>query len=106
MKPSDLPKEKPRVDLNTLPPEIELKATGEAMQEAAQGKTGGLVIAFATRDGQSFKQKYSAMHSQALIDALDQLKVKDTVDLQKSWYQYKMTNFRMGFPRYIPVKKL
>lgn len=106
MKPTEIPREKPRVELKDLPPDNELIAIMEEQREAKDGKTGGLLITFKDRKGNEFTQKYSPMHGESLATAMRELKISDTAELQKTWCKYKMTNFRMGYPRYIPVKKV
>jgi hypothetical protein len=103
---SEIPKEKPRLELATLPPENELKAVKEEMREAKEGKTGGLVITYVNREGKEFPQKYGSMAGAALVAALEKMNLGDTTDLQKNWYHYVMTSFRAGYPRYIPDKKV
>lgn len=63
------------------------------------------MITFKQRDGKTFVQKYSAMHGETLYNALKSIGAKDTQDLQKGWGWYKLTNFRVGYPRYIPFIK-
>lgn len=105
MKLKELPREKPRIELKDLPPTNVLKAVGEEVKEAQEGKTGGLVISFIQKDGKQFSQKYGKLHGDTLAEALDRLGLRDTTDLQVTWYQYEMKTFRAGFPRYIPFKK-
>ena len=102
----DIPSEGAKIDLANLPQEMLLMATEETMQEAAQGKTGGLVITFKLDDGRTFKQKYSKVSGAELAAAMKRLKLKDTLDLQKAWYKYKLTQMRIGFPRMLPVEKV
>jgi hypothetical protein len=45
------------------------------------------------------------MHGRALKTALEKLGLKDTKDLQKDFYVYKLVHFRQGFPRLIPTAK-
>lgn len=106
MKPSELPKQKPRADLKTIPPEQELLAVSEEMKTDKRGKTDCLYIVFQQRDGKILTQKYSNYHTETLIKALFDLKLEDTKQLQERWYKYKQVDFDMGNPRYIPVKKV
>jgi len=103
---SEIPEEAPRLELATLPPEIEALALNEEVKEAQPNKTGGLVITFKTRQGESFPQKYSKISGAALKHALAELGYDGTEPLFKSWHLYKMQTFRTGFPRYIPVKRV
>jgi hypothetical protein len=102
----DIPSEGEKLDLTKLPQELTAIATEEKMQEAAGGKTGGLVITLKTKAGQTFNQKYSKMSGAVLAAALKKLKLEDTLDLQKAWYKYVKTDMRMGFPRMIPTEKV
>lgn len=110
MKINQIPVETPRVDLSTLPPENELIAISEEYVEAREvdgkPKVGGLIIRFKQRDGKQFPQKYSKISGAALVKAMEKLGIKDTEELQKNWYKYKLTPMRTGYPRYIPIKKL
>jgi hypothetical protein len=100
-----IPSEGERMELQDLPKDNVLKAVAEKVTEAQPNKTGGLVITFEQKDGKQFPQKYSKISGKALIDAMIKLNLKDTVDLQKSWYLYTLVSFRTGYPRYIPVKR-
>lgn len=102
---TDIPAEEPRIELSDLPAEVELKATGEHMVSAGEGKVGGLVIDYTLRDGRTFSQKYTKVSGAVLGTALRQLKLKDTEDLQKAWYVYALTPMRIGFARMIPIRK-
>jgi hypothetical protein len=102
----DIPSEGEKLDLAQLPKELIAIATGEKMQEAAGGKTGGLVISYKLKNGQTFNQKYSKMSGAVLAAALKRLKLDDTLNLQDAWYKYQKTDMRMGFPRMIPVEKV
>ena len=102
----DIPSEGEKLDLAQLPKELIAIATGEKMQEAAGGKTGGLVISYKLKNGQTFNQKYSKMSGAVLAAALKRLKIDDTLGLQDAWYKYQKTDMRMGFPRMIPVEKV
>ena len=103
---SDIPSEGAKLDLANLPQELTLIATEEKMQDAVAGKTGGLVITYKLEDGRMFNQKYSKVSGAELAVALKALKVRDTVELQKAWYKYKLTNMRIGFARMIPIEKV
>jgi hypothetical protein len=108
---TDIEEEKPRWDLKELPDEIVLKAVDEKITEDIKDatgrvvKAGGIVIAFVDRQGKPLRQKYSKMHGRALKTALEKLGLKDTKDLQKDFYVYKLVHFRQGFPRLIPTAK-
>lgn len=102
----DIPAEGERIDLKELPREAELMAVSEKYKEPAEGSTGGLVITFKLRDGRTFPQKYSPVSGAVLARAMKKLKIKDTEDLQKDWYNYELTAMRIGLPRMIPVKKV
>jgi hypothetical protein len=103
---NEVPTEKPRIDLATLPNTMVLKAVREEYRQATEGKTGGLVIWYETEDGKQFPQKYSKIHGSALKNALFKLGFQTTEDLQNWWCEYEKTSFRTGFPRMIPVKKI
>jgi hypothetical protein len=49
-------------------------------------------------------QKYSPMHIDALAEALEKLKVKNTVELIGKTLKFKSKNFRIGNPRWLPVE--
>lgn len=109
MKLKDIPVKK-QADITTLPQENELILINTEYREPskdAQGKakTGGLVVRFQDRAGFEVPQKYSALSYAALVEAMTKLGYEDTDDL-KSWHRYKLTAFRMGYPRYLPFKKL
>jgi hypothetical protein len=106
MKPSDLPKPKPRADLESAPPEQDLIAVSEEMKTDKRGKPDCLYIVFQQRDGKVLTQKYTDFHTDELLKALKELKLEDTTKLQENWYRYKQVGFSVGNPRYIPVKKL
>jgi hypothetical protein len=103
---SEIPEQQPRIKLEALPPEIEAKVVGEKMKEASQGKTGGLILEFITRDGKHFTQKYSAMSGAQLKRALRALKYTNTEPLKTDFHHYVMTTFDMGYPRYLPDKRV
>jgi hypothetical protein len=105
VKVEEIPEEGERVDLSKLPKQAELKAVSEEWVDAAEGKTGGLVIHYQTRDGKTFPQKYSKVSGKVLKNALRKLGVTDTAELQKAWYLYELQNMRTGYPRMIPIKK-
>lgn len=102
---SGIPTEAERIDLKDLPKEAELMAIGERTQEATQGRTGGLVITFKLRDGRTFPQKYSPVSGAVLVRALKKLKINDTEELQKAWFNYELTPMRIGLARMIPVSR-
>jgi len=102
----EIPAEQARLDLANLPSELTLIAVSERMQEEQAGKTGGLVITYRLEDGKEFNQKYSKVSGAELTTACKRLKIKDTLDLQKAWYKYKLTQMRIGFPRMLPVEKV
>jgi len=101
----EIPKEEPRIDLSELPQTNVLIAVEEYFVKETEDKTGGLVITFRQKDNREFAQKYSKVSGRKLIEAMDKLKIEDTEDLQKDFYEYQMTPMRTGYPRYIPVKK-
>jgi len=101
----EIPSEGERVDLQHLPRTNVLKAVSEEFRQATATKTGGLVITFRTKNGKQFPQKYSKISGKALAEALKRLGLKDTKELQEAWYEYELTSFRTGFPRYIPVRR-
>ncbi len=105
----EIPQEKDRVDLSQLPFTAQLIAVSEEMVQPETGKTGGLLIRYKMLSDGDFKdmdfpQKYSAMSGTVLYQALNKLGLKDTIDLQTTVCEYKLTPMRTGFPRYIPVK--
>ena len=102
----EIPKEEPRIDLSELPQTNVLIAVEEHFVNATEDKTGGLVITFRQKDNQQFAQKYGKVSGRKLVEAMEKLKLNDTEDLQKSFYEYKMTPMRSGYPRYIPLKKI
>lgn len=104
MKIDNIPSEKGRVELNDLPQTVDLKAIEEKTVEASTGKSGGLIITFELRDGRQFPQKYTKVSGAKLVEAMENLKLTDTTDLQDAWFTYKMTIMRIGLPRMIPVK--
>jgi len=106
MKIDDIPSEGSRVDLSELPQEADLIAVNEKTQPEQSGKTGGLIITYKMKDDRTFQQKYSKVSGAELAIALKTLKIKDTEELQKDWYHYKLTHMRIGFPRMIPVSKV
>jgi len=100
-------------DLSHLAAEAELIATEEEMVEPAQNKTGGLLIRYNARgkDPQTGKpitvpQKYGKLAGAALVAALRKLGHDETEALQKHFHHFSLTNFRTGYPRYIPDKCL
>lgn len=106
---SELPTEKDRVDLSKLPQTAQLLAIFEEMVEKQAGKTGGLVIHYVMKSNNDFvnmefPQKYSALSGKVLYDALSELGMLDTMELQKNVCEYKLIPMRLGFPRYIPFK--
>lgn len=102
---AEVPSEGARLDLNNLPEEIELIALEEKMIEETVGKSGGLKITYKNREDAKVAQKYTAISGAVLTTALKALKVKDTLELQETWYHYTLTKMRMGYPRYIPIEK-
>jgi len=105
VKTEDIPSEGARLDITNLPEEVDLKAVEEKMAKDQAGKAGGLIIKYTTKKGETFEQKYHKVAGAALAVALKNLGVKDTEELQKEWYHYKLTDMRIGFPRMIPVSK-
>lgn len=104
---NEIPKEeKERMDLGNLPKQITMKATNEYFAKETEDKTGGLIINFETRDNKIVTQKYGKVSAKLLVEALNKLKLKDTEELQLSYYQYVLSDMRSGYPRYIPVKKV
>lgn len=102
----DLPAEEERIDLKELPRETDLIAIEEKIQEATEGRSGGLVITYKLKDERTFPQKYTVVSGAVLQRALKKLKIKDTTELQDNWYHYELTAMRIGLPRMIPVKKV
>lgn len=98
--------EKPRVDITKLPKKNILRATKEYTVEATDDKTGGLIIVFDQKDGKEVIQKYGKISGYKLAEALTKLNLKDTMQLQESFYEYVLTDMRSGYPRYLPVKKV
>jgi len=105
MKTEDIPiEEYERVELDKIPQTNILKANDEYFATETDDKTGGLIINFQQKDGRIVTQKYGKISGRKLIEALEKLGLKDTEELQKAWYQYKLTTMRSGYPRYIPTK--
>lgn len=106
VKMNEIPEEKPSVDLSKLPTDNILMATEETFVEAVQGakpKTAGLVVTFKTKEGETFKQKYSKRSGSALKAALEKLGYEGTEPLFKKWHNYRQIQVSQGFPRYVPV---
>jgi len=102
----EVPSEGARLDLNSLPKEIDLIALEENTIAEAAGKTGGLKITFKTKNDERVTQKYTAISGGVLVAACKKLHVKDTKELQDDFFHYVLTDMRMGYPRYIPTSKV
>ena len=105
VKTEEIPSEGARMDLQNLPAEIDLKALEESTVAESAGKSGGLKITFENRQGAKVTQKYTQISGAKLQEACRRLKIKDTEELQTTWYHYKLTDMRMGYARFIPVSK-
>lgn len=103
---NEIPSEGERINLDDLPKQVELIATSEKIQAGQDGKAGGLIITYMLRDGRTFPQKYTKLSGLHLGNALKELKLSDTMDLQDNWYLYTLTPMRMGYPRMLPIKKV
>ena len=104
MKLKDIPEEEPRVDLATLPEKNTLQLIDVEERLPKEGKTGGKLFIFKDKEGKQFKMKYSKVPGTVLKEAMRKLGYDDTNAL-KVWHEYKMVPMRIGYPRYIPVKK-
>lgn len=56
-------------------------------------------------EGLKLTQKYSKVSGKGLKKAMIKLGLKNTEELQKAYYYYRLRAFRVGFPRLIPMAK-
>jgi len=109
MKLKDVPIKK-QIDITALPQTNILRLVKEEIREAmttkeGKAKAGGLLITFEDREGIQIPQKYNAIAYPVFVEAMEKLGYEDTESL-KEWHEYKLVAFRMGYPRYIPTKKI
>lgn len=94
---------KDRYDLQELPKKLIATIINYEFKEDARGKEC-LFIHFLSEDDRRLTQKYSSMHLAELVDALEQLKVKDLSGLMRQKLVLEQKKFRIGSPRLFPVK--
>ena len=102
---TEIQTEEERVELGKLPVTNILLAVSEEQVAATKEKTGGLKIVYAQKDGKQFPQKYSKVSGKRLVEALTKLRYESTEPLFKNWHEYALEAMRVGYPRYIPIKK-
>lgn len=100
-----------KINLNTLVlgQDYDLISIGESEINYTnkQGKDKKkLTIIFKTKENKSIIQVYTEMSGNGLFNALTTLKVKDTEELKKGMFRYKLTPFKMGYPRLIPCARV
>lgn len=127
----DIPTEEGRIELDKLQDfmdahnnRVPFIAIKETIQVETEDKTGGVVISFQTpvpfkanydmeqdkrtvklyEEGLKLTQKYSKVSGTKLTEAMENLELNDTEELQKNYYLYKLQGMRMGYPRLIPVE--
>lgn len=93
-----------RMDLDNLPSEFNAKVTrAEWKTEKVQDKDKDfLYIDLTGEDGNVMTQKYSTMHMADLEKAMRDLGIDD-IGLTPHLIHWKLKNYRMGFPRYMPT---
>ena len=109
MKLKDVPIKK-QIDITALPQTNTLRLLREEVREPSKtpegkAKAGGLLITYEDKDGVQVPQKYNAIAYPVFVEAMEKLGYEDTEAL-KEWHLYKLVAFRMGYPRYIPAKKV
>ena len=109
MKLKDIPMKK-QIDITALPQTNTLRLLREEIREPSKtpegkAKAGGLLITYEDKDGVQVPQKYNAIAYPVFVEAMEKLGYEDTEAL-KEWHLYKLVAFRMGYPRYIPVRKV
>jgi len=100
-----IPDEGKRIKLDDLPNKAALIVVGESWKEGTSGKSGGLVLSFRTKKGETFEQKYGKQHGHILAEALKKLGYEGTEPLASEYHNYELTDMPMGFSRMIPVSK-
>ena len=118
----EIPKSKPRVDLETTEKSLELLAIDEkiisALVDSKTGeivKNGGLQIEYINRENEQLTQKYSSAFGDMLETSLEELGYDSTEPLKTTWHRYeKQTPELKGlkqkgktiYPRFFPMEKL
>lgn len=84
-----------------------LKAIKEKTTSATSDKVGGLTITFEERETErQVTQKYSKSFAKVLIECMEKLGLKDTLELQNQYYEYEVQQVgRNIYPRLFPTSK-
>lgn len=90
------------VDLSELPEEIEATVQDVRRGTDDRGKDA-IYIELESEEHGEFTQKYTSMHLNELVPALEELGVDDTDDLLNNTYVWEQVDFDMGNPRFVPT---
>jgi len=101
---ADLAKEVPvLVSAHDLPDEFVAVVIDAQIKEDRQGRKG-LYLRIQLEDGKQTVIKYTPMHIAELVKHLAKLRIKTKSELVGKKFKFKRTQFRIGFPRPIPVE--
>jgi hypothetical protein len=92
-----------RAQLTDLPPEFEGTLVREEIREDTRGRECLYWIIEVEGKG-TITQKFSPMHIDALVEALEQLKIENTKDLTGKRLLFRQKSFRIGNQRWLPVE--
>jgi len=93
-----------RLDLEDLPTQLEAKIVSEETKTDRFGREA-LYITLQTKDNKQLTQKYTDFHQPDLALALLSYGYADTSDANGKMLTWKLTKYRMGNPRLIPIPK-
>jgi len=101
---TDLVKEVPvLISAHDLPDEFVATVTDAQIKEDRQGRKA-LYLRIQLEDGKQTVIKYTPMHIAELVKYLAKLRIKTKSELIGKKLKFKKVQFRIGFPRPIPIE--
>jgi hypothetical protein len=92
-----------RTELAELPEEFVGIYKSEEIRTDRRGKEA-LFVTIELEDGKEFVQKYTSLHLDRLVAALERMNISDSKKLVGKKLKWRQVQFSMGNPRWIPVE--
>ena len=96
---------KVRKQLNELPSEFIGTLEAERIQEDSRGRQA-LFWDIRLESGELVTQKFTGGHLGTLLEAVEKLGFKSTDEMIGKKFKWRITHFRIGNPRWVPVELL
>lgn len=94
-----------RAELSELPDQFTATVTNIAVKSDSRGRRA-LYFSLVLDDGRQATQKYTSFHISALVKMAEELGIVNLRDMINRRFLFKKIVFRIGNPRWMPVKSL